>query len=197
VAVGDFNGESVLDLAVANAGSNSVSVLLGTGDGGFAAARNFAAGTRPYSVAVGDFNGDGALDLAMANYGSNNVSVLLGTGDGGFAAPRNFAAGGRPSSVAVADFNGDGALDLAVANFFSNNVSVLLGTGDGPLLRQPADRPGLVRADRLAPEEWQPLPRLRRRLCRHLRAPAWRLGATAATGPVAIAAKLNRRFIPQ
>src|SRR5262245_5587757 len=81
VAVADVNGDGVLDLAVANEGSATVSVLLGNGDGTFAAARNFAAGSFPRSVAVGDVNGDGVLDLAVANYIVNGtVSVLLGNG---------------------------------------------------------------------------------------------------------------------
>ncbi|MBL8636849.1 MAG: VCBS repeat-containing protein, partial [Myxococcales bacterium] len=76
VAVGDFNGDNKPDLAVANSGSNNVSVLPGNGMGGFGAVTNFAAGTNPSSVAVGDFNGDNKPDLAVANSGSNNVSVL-------------------------------------------------------------------------------------------------------------------------
>src|SRR5258707_1225936 len=75
VAVGDFNGDGVLDLAVVDAGYNNVSVLLGNGDGSFQAARSFGAGSHPYFVAVGDFNGDGVLDLTVANSYSNNVSV--------------------------------------------------------------------------------------------------------------------------
>src|SRR5215831_15948926 len=75
VAVGDFNGDGVQDLAVANGNSNNVSVLLGNGDGTFQAAVNFDAGGGPVSVAVGDFNGDGVQDLAVANIGSFNVSV--------------------------------------------------------------------------------------------------------------------------
>jgi hypothetical protein len=63
VAVGDFNGDGKLDLAVANLGSNDVSVLLGNGDGSFQAPRNFPTGLEPRSVAVGDFNGDGKVDL--------------------------------------------------------------------------------------------------------------------------------------
>ena len=77
VAVGDFNGDGVSDLAVANGSSNNVSVFLGNGDGSFQAARSFGASSFPYSVAVGDFNGDGVLDLAVANFLSNDVSVLI------------------------------------------------------------------------------------------------------------------------
>jgi hypothetical protein len=53
VAVGDLNADGKLDLAVANADSNNVSILLGTGTGSFAAATNFAVGTRPLSVRLG------------------------------------------------------------------------------------------------------------------------------------------------
>ena len=130
-AVGDFNGDGKLDLAVANAGSKNVSVLLGNGDGTFKAPVNFGA-PGPQSVAVGDFNGDGKLDLAVTNAG---VSILLGNGDGAFRAPVTYATGNSPSSVAVGDFNRDGKVDLAVANSGASNgvasVSVLLGRGDG------------------------------------------------------------------
>jgi hypothetical protein len=140
VAVGDFNGDGAPDLAVANYTSNTVSVLLGNGDGTFQAQRTFAAGTGPRSVAVGDFNGDGTADLAVANQSSNTVSVLLGNGNGAFQAQHTFAAGSRSQSVVVGDFNGDDSLDLAVANagtspyFGDGSVSVLLGNGDGSFL---------------------------------------------------------------
>src|SRR5262249_38340245 len=96
VAVGDFNGDGALDLAVANQDFGRVSVLLGNGDGSFQAPRSLSAGSHPTSVAVGDFNGDGALDLAVGNRDSNNVSVLLGDGDGSFQVARDFGAGRGP-----------------------------------------------------------------------------------------------------
>ena len=130
VAVGDFNGDGILDLAVANGTSNTVSVLLGNGEGTFQPAVNYPAGSGPISVAVGDFNDDGKPDLAVADSGGG-VSVLLGNGNGTFQKAGNYPAGTNPMSVAVGDLNGDGYLDLAVANYGSNNVSVLLGKGDG------------------------------------------------------------------
>src|SRR5260370_34807429 len=82
VAVGDFNGDGALDLAVTNFGSGDVSVFLGNGDGSFQAARNFQAGGNPRSVAVGDFNGDGRLDLAVAKHVSVEGSKSVVNGDG-------------------------------------------------------------------------------------------------------------------
>ncbi|ABW33353.1 FG-GAP-like repeat-containing protein [Acaryochloris marina] len=131
VSVGDFNGDSLADLAVANDGSNNVSVFLGDGSGGFSSQTTFAAGSRPFSVSVGDFNGDSQADLVTANLISSNVSVLLGNGSGGFSSQTTFAVGTNPRSVSVGDFNGDSQADLAVANIGSTNVSVLLGDGSG------------------------------------------------------------------
>ena len=127
VVAGNFNGDGKLDLAVANAGSNNVSMLLGNGDGTFKPALNSGV-LGPGSLAVGDFNGDGKLDLAVTNAG---VSILLGNGDGAFRAPVTYATGNSPSSVAVGDFNRDGKLDLVEANFSTGNVTILSGNGNG------------------------------------------------------------------
>ena len=129
--MGDFNGDGIQDLVLANNSSNNVSVFLGDGSGQFRPPRNFNVGTDPYSVAVGDFNNDGKQDLAVANYTSSNVSILLGDGQGNFGAATNIAAGTYPSSIALGDFNNDGQQDLAVANNGSNNVSIFLGNGAG------------------------------------------------------------------
>ena len=128
VAVGDFNRDGKPDLATANNGSASVSVLLGDGNGGFGAATNFATGgLNPSAVAVADFNGDGKLDLATANALSDTVSVLLGDGNGGFGTAASFAAVSPfLNSVAVGDFNGDGKPDIV-----ATGASILVALNDG------------------------------------------------------------------
>lgn len=68
VAVGDFNGDRIPDLAAAPGGPvGSIAVLLGNGDGTFPAAQTFAVGRSPRTVAVGDFNADGVQDLAVTS----------------------------------------------------------------------------------------------------------------------------------
>ncbi len=142
VAVADFNHDGILDLAVANGGSGTVSILLGKGSGGigdgtFAPAKSVPAASQPRSVAVGDLNGDGIADLVVADY-AGAVSILFGQGSGGFgdgtfSAPVPFPAGPNATDVAIADLNADGLPDLAVPNYLTNSVSVLLhGCGVPP-----------------------------------------------------------------
>ena len=135
LAVGDFNGDGMLDLVVAEAMEDNLTVLLGNGKGGFrkAPGYSFRTGAIPHSLAVADFNGDGRLDLAVANVGSNNVTVLLGNADSRFSdAPGSpFKIGGFPWSVAVGDFNEDGKPDLSVVDGKNDSVAVLLGDGNG------------------------------------------------------------------
>ena len=133
MAAGDFNGDGIQDLAVANSGSNSLTILLGNGDGTFnTSAPTLPTGSQPGGIIAADFNADGKLDLAVANAGNNSITILLGNGDGTFT-PSQLSpqTGSYPKTMVVGDFNGDGRPDLAVANQSSNSLTILLGTGDG------------------------------------------------------------------
>src|SRR5271157_3092581 len=142
IVAGDFTGDGHTDLAIANLGSNDVSVLLGNGDGTFQKPVQYATGTEPSALVTGDFNRDGRTDLAVTNQGSDDVSVLLGNGDGTFQDQKTYPVGSAPVSVVAGDFNDDGCTDLAIANAGSNDVSVLLGNGNGTFQDQLTYRVG-------------------------------------------------------
>lgn len=131
VAVADFNGDGKPDVAVVDRASNTVSILLGNGDGTFSAAASYAIGVDSIAVAVGDFNGDGKLDLVTANRAAYTISVLLGNGDGTFGNRVDYITGTEPMALAVGDFNGDGYLDIAEVDNADNTVSIFLGLGNG------------------------------------------------------------------
>lgn len=130
IAIGDFNGDGNLDLAVTNSNDGNVSILLGNGDGTFGTSQDYGTGVGPEAVVIGDFNGDGVLDLAVADTLDGSVSILLGNGDGTFETQQAIAIG-QIAALAAADFNADGKIDLAVADSSANAAGVLLGNGDG------------------------------------------------------------------
>jgi uncharacterized membrane protein len=149
IAVGDFNGDGNLDVAVAAVQDNSqVSVFLGNGDGTFRSPVNYQVGSNPIFVVTADLNGDGKLDLVVANNGSSSVSTLLGNGDGTFQGPTTYDLPEPPALLSLADFNGDGTLDLAVMTQNTCNcLSILLGNGDGtfqPATSQPINYNGTM-----------------------------------------------------
>ena len=132
IAVGDFDHDGKLDLAVVagERNTNTVDILLGRGDGTFHLASSYTVGVGAYSVVAVDFNRDGNLDLAVANSLSSYVSILLGNGDGTFrAGPQSPPLPASATFVAAGDFNGDGKADLVTIG--SGDISILLGNGNG------------------------------------------------------------------
>jgi hypothetical protein len=138
VTLADLNNNGILDLVVANSGSNNVLVYPGLGNGTFGPALNnglgFATGTDPVGITVADLTGNGRPDLIVANKGSNDVSILINEPVGNsftFVPGPRLEAGVGPVSTAVADMNGSGVPDLLIANSGSNNVYLLPGIGNG------------------------------------------------------------------
>jgi FG-GAP-like repeat/FG-GAP repeat len=153
VAVGDFNGDGKLDLAVITASLGTaqppmVVELLGNGDGTFRVGPMAPAANSQATLVAGDFNGDGVSDIAVAygptlNFGppfnqpdpaNGTVHLYLGSRNGTLTDSGvigNLGASFRAPALVAADFNGDGKLDLAGSTTASPQVTVLLGNGDG------------------------------------------------------------------
>ena len=131
VATADFNNDGTPDLAITNDGNNTLTILLGKGDGTFTAGAVSPTTSTPFSIAAGDFNGDGNADLVVGSLGNNSLTILLGNGDGTFTQSPGSLNASQPYSITVMDLNGDGIQDLAVANEYNGTVTILLGNGDG------------------------------------------------------------------
>ena len=127
------NNDLALDLAVVNHTADTVSILLGNGDGTFQPKTDIStgAGTGPVSAVAATLTTSGFADLVVVNNSTNTLGVFLGNGDGTFKLPTFIPTGRAPSSIAAADLNSDGHIDLVVTNQNDNTVSVFLGNGDG------------------------------------------------------------------
>lgn len=133
VAVGDFNNDYRLDVAVANYDTNNVGILFGYGDGTFDNQKEiFLGASRPIHIATGDLNNDGRLDIVVAAPSTSSIEILFGHIDGLFETHVRYFTGydSHPHSVVVADFNNDHLLDIAVANKGTHNIGVFLGLGN-------------------------------------------------------------------
>ena len=131
LALADLNGDGKLDAAVADencCAQNSLSILLGNGDGTFQRAVSSIPGSSS-DVAAGDLNRDGKTDLVLAGEFGGFIRVALGNGDGTFQPATVYLTPDSALTVKLADLNGDGSLDVAVGG--SSAVDVFLGNGDG------------------------------------------------------------------
>jgi tetratricopeptide (TPR) repeat protein len=118
IATEDLNEDSHPDLAVLNQTDNTVSILLGNGNGTFTAAPSspLATGQSPTGLAIADYNGDGIPDIAVTDPQTDSVSVYLGQGQGLFAAPFELPVGTNPTAIIAASLSGASLPDVAITN---------------------------------------------------------------------------------
>ncbi|MBI5100223.1 MAG: VCBS repeat-containing protein [Nitrospirae bacterium] len=126
----DLNDDGEADLIVTNYTSNTISVLLGNGDGTFTSASGspISTGTGPNALAAAFIDPDGNLDLVVANSVGSTFSVFAGNGDGTFKTRKDFATGAGPGFLVARDFDADGKTDIAIAHSSLNKISVFLQT---------------------------------------------------------------------
>jgi hypothetical protein len=134
VVAADLNADGKSDLATADHGSRSVSVMLGKGNGSFRRSVRYRTIARPSDVAAADLSGDGNLDLITASGDRGGpVTVLVNDGAGRFRRDRAYSSGAIAPALATVDINGDGLVDVLTANLGRRDLGVLLGLGGGRL----------------------------------------------------------------
>jgi FG-GAP-like repeat len=115
IVCAQFTSSGNLDLAIANYPANTVTVLLGKGNGEFQSEKSFSVSS-PVGLAAGDMDGDGNSDLVVTESGGTGqgfLSVFLSNGDGTFRKTAHYQSAIEVGTVTVADFNGDGCADVA------------------------------------------------------------------------------------
>lgn len=130
VATADFNSDGSTDIITTNISSNTLSLLVGNGDGTFQEQLQWKVCQEPRSLAISDFNLDGHLDIALACSGSDQISILLGKGNSKFNEAAQYPVHRTPVSIAADDVNGDQKPDLVVA-LRNDKLKVFLGDGNG------------------------------------------------------------------
>ncbi len=127
----DFNADGHVDVAVANTAGSSVSILLGLGDGSFAAQQQVTVGGTPRGIAVLDADGDGDVDVVNTNHADNSLSLLLNDGNGVLSVADTFGSTRDGEwALAAADMDEDGILDLVVGGQDNQTLRVYSGNGD-------------------------------------------------------------------
>ncbi len=133
VIAADVNNDGKIDLVVINTGSDSITILLGMGNGSFhIPGILYATDSHPTELVSGDFNMDGNIDIAVTNRFAQQMLIFLGFSNGSFYCNyTGYFTDYFGYSVKTADFNGDSKLDLVVSNESDNTINIFIGTGTG------------------------------------------------------------------
>jgi Flp pilus assembly secretin CpaC len=142
VVVADFDGDGLLDFAVANHGDNTISLFKGDGQGGFTVFPNspFALPSTekgPIAMTTGVFDSSGKPEIAVLNATTQNIGIFQASFDSTFKGTFTelsgspIATGADPVAFAAGDLNADSFADFAVANQSANTITVLLNDGTG------------------------------------------------------------------
>ena len=136
VELGDVNGDRGLDLVVAQAADDLITVVPMSADKTTFYLPLVVPVQNPVALALGDLDGDFRLDVVVANNAGSSVETFLGDGAGNFVALPAVVypfAGSNPVSVTVGDWDRDGDLDAATASPGFSHLGLLFNDGTGQL----------------------------------------------------------------
>ncbi|MES2734428.1 MAG: IPT/TIG domain-containing protein [Bacteroidota bacterium] len=130
LAIADLDGDGRPDIAVANRGTQTISLLRNVGHAGniaFANKVDFPAPSAPFHLRMADLDGDGKPEIILAHDGAT-VSVYQNTSIPGtlaLAARANYPTGANSNAVALGDLNNDGKPEVVTSNFNGRSASIL------------------------------------------------------------------------
>lgn len=124
-AIGDFNNDGKLDIAVQYNAQTTLAVQFGRGNGVFGDPRVIDLNSSGFSIVAGDFNNDGKIDLLTPS------KIFFGDGSGNFPQSRLLVLGSNALTVVTGDFNGDDKLDISGLVFSNGTLDVFFGDGEG------------------------------------------------------------------
>ena len=128
---GDWNNDGRKDIAVANRGMDSISILLNNDNDNFTTADSLDTADFPQQLMQGDWNGDNVTDLVSISVGENLLQLWKGKGDGTFEKTSELDTPSSPQQLEVADFDCDGRQDLAVSSRSAEVLRIWYGDGSG------------------------------------------------------------------
>jgi hypothetical protein len=131
VSIGDFDGDTKVDLIVNQSQNNKMAFLKGDGAGNFVLTTSFTLGSQDATIYsdLRDVNADGKLDILVVCFNSHLLRVLYGDGAGGIASQNEVVIGKSSRWLSTGDFNGDGKIDIATVSDVNGSVSLSLNKG--------------------------------------------------------------------
>ncbi|MBI3520329.1 MAG: T9SS type A sorting domain-containing protein [Bacteroidetes bacterium] len=126
----DINHDGNIDLVGVNGYTNTISVVLGSGNGNFGSPTTYTLSGSPRDIAIADFNNDSYPDLAITQ-STNTLSIMLGTAGGSLLPAISYSVSSPHTGIVTSDYNNDGNLDLVTTSYSSNSYFVSLGVGNG------------------------------------------------------------------
>ncbi|MCI0707642.1 MAG: FG-GAP-like repeat-containing protein [Ignavibacteriae bacterium] len=129
IAVGDFDGDGMQDLAFVNSGESSFSILQNTSTSGsisFAPRVDITTSVNPKALTLGDFDANGVLDVAVGF--NTEIQVYRALGSFMFGSPVVLSTTDSLEALASADFNGDSKPEIAAVSPNTNLLTVYQNT---------------------------------------------------------------------
>lgn len=131
LSIADLNKDSKPDILVTETDTNSVAIILNTGNRNWAQPNSIPTGKKPRWLLPADLDNDSEIDLVISNRDDSSITVLLSKGGILFGTRNDYQVGLYPKNVEAIDLNSDGFLDLIVANPGSKNYSILINNTRG------------------------------------------------------------------